>query len=68
MSISSPAYTPCEHCGLEVLTGITDTGEAVILDPHQRCYVVLWQNNAPQPELRFSAGYPVHRCTAEMPT
>jgi hypothetical protein len=64
MITSSPPYAPCSHCGLEVLTGITDQGVTLVLDPHQRCYVVLWQNNAPQPDLRPSGAYPVHRCDA----
>jgi hypothetical protein len=58
-----PAYAPCPHCGLAVLTGMTDEGTTVALDPHQRCYVVLWLDNAPQPQLRVSAAYPVHLCT-----
>jgi hypothetical protein len=56
------AYAPCSSCGVMVLTGMTDTGEAVMLDTHQRTYVALWLNHAPQPQLRASAGYPVHRC------
>jgi hypothetical protein len=59
-----PASAPCPRCGVEVLTGRTATGEAVTVDPHQRTYVVCWLNNAPQPQLRASAGYPVHRCLA----
>ena len=57
-----PAYGPCLHCGLDVLTGMTDEGMPVALDPHQRCYVVLWLNTTPQPHLRVSAAYPVHQC------
>jgi hypothetical protein len=60
----SPAYAPCPNCGLEVLTGVTEQNEAVTLDPHQRCYVVLWQNNEPWPGLRASGAYPVHQCGA----
>jgi hypothetical protein len=59
---SSPAYAPCPHCGLAVLTGVIEEGNEVTLDPHQQCYVVLWLNNDPQPQLRLSAAYPVHQC------
>jgi hypothetical protein len=62
-----PAYAPCPHCGLLVLAGVTDTNEEVALNPHQRCYAILWQNNAPQPELRVSGAYPVHQCSAGAP-
>ena len=55
-------YGPCARCGALVLTGSIETGEEVTLDPHQRTYVVVWLNNNPQPQLRASAGYPVHMC------
>jgi len=61
---SPPAYAPCARCGGLVLVGKTDTDEEVALDPSQRCYLVLWQNRAPQPALRASGAYPIHRCAA----
>jgi hypothetical protein len=56
------AYAPCSSCGVMVLAGVTEQDEAVTLDPSQRCYMALWLNHAPQPQLRVSAAYPVHQC------
>lgn len=59
---TSPAYTRCQ-CGRMVLTGETAAGVRLTLEPgNSPTYTVLWLNGAPMPQLRESAGYPVHQC------
>jgi hypothetical protein len=56
------AYTRCA-CGAMVLTGETAPGVTVTVEPDRlQTYVVFWGNGEPMPQLRPSAGYPVHRC------
>lgn len=56
------ADRPCA-CGCPTLTGVTPQGETVTLDVSgTRTYVVVWHQGEPTPQLRQSAGYPVHWC------
>jgi hypothetical protein len=58
----SPAYRPCEACGMQVLWGLTESGTRLALDPHIATYVVDWDQGAAVPRLLQSRGYPVHQC------
>lgn len=62
--MSAAVYIPCPAgCGCLVLTGRTDDGREVVLDPHIPCYVMLWaEASQPLPRLSPSRGYPVHVC------
>ena len=62
MPEAAPCYAPCEACGAAVLTGATETGALVALDPQVQSYVPLWLADTVRPVLHESRGYPVHRC------
>jgi hypothetical protein len=61
-SETPPCYVSCEACGVLVLTGATTAGARLSLDTHIATYAVQWDQEAHEPILHQSRGYPVHQC------
>jgi hypothetical protein len=58
-------YYVCPHCGVQVLTGQTPSGQSVTVEPDVQTYVVVWPEGTPRPRMHESRGYPLHVCTRE---
>jgi len=58
------AYAPCQHCGADVLTGATASGQRYKLDMAPRTFTVLFYDGADVPTLQESRAYVVHQCGA----
>ena len=59
---SAVTLAPCKACGVPVLTGMTDRGDLVPVEPQTMTYALLWSSGARHPRLKSGRGYPAHQC------
>ena len=60
---ATPAVrAPCPHCGTIVVTGQTDQGALVAVEPSHQVYTLIWHSGARWPRLTPSRGYVAHLC------
>jgi hypothetical protein len=59
---SSVTLAPCTTCGVPVITGITDHGEIIPVEPQTTTYALLWRSGERHPRLKPGRGYPAHQC------
>ena len=59
---SAVTLTPCMACGVMVITGVTDSGALVPVEPQTVTYALLWTSGERHPRLKPGRGYPAHQC------
>ena len=59
---SSVTLASCLTCGVPVITGMTDHGELIPVEPQTITYALLWASGERHPRLKIGRGYPAHRC------
>ena len=59
---SAVTLAPCKACGVPVLTGVTDRGDLVPVEPQVATYALLWTSGERHPRLKSGRGYPAHQC------
>ena len=59
---SAVTLAPCKACGVPVITGMTDRGTLVTVEPQTCTYALLWTSGEPYPRLTPARGYPAHQC------
>ena len=59
---SAVTLAPCKACGVPVLTGMTDRGDLVPVEPQVTTYALLWSSGERHPRLKPGRGYPAHQC------
>ena len=59
---SPVALAPCKACGVPVITGMTDHGDLVPVEPQTTTYALLWGSGERHPRLKRGRGYPAHQC------
>jgi hypothetical protein len=59
---SHVSLAPCTACGVPVITGVTDRGDLVPVEPQTITYALLWTSGERHPQLKPGRGYPAHRC------
>lgn len=55
---------PCTICGVPVITGMTDHGTLIPVEPQTITYALLWASGERYPRLKPGRGYPAHQCRA----
>ena len=59
---STVTLTPCQACGVAVITGKLNSGTLVLVEPQACTYALLWASGEPYPRLTPARGYPAHQC------
>ena len=65
---SSVTLAPCQACGLLVITGVSDHGALVRVEPQTRTYALVWHSGERHPRAHQGRGYPEHVCKKDART
>lgn len=60
---SRVTLSPCLTCGVLVITGESERGALVIVEPQTRIYALVWHSGERHPRAHQGRGYPEHVCS-----